>query len=78
MTEPYNYHEGYEPHNYHKGCEGCIRKTSKGCLLYQYSTPEVEKCPCMDCIVKVMCTSMCSSRITTYSNLLVGKILGVK
>ena len=48
----------------------------RGCKLYKYDTPECscsvgiprhnkndKKCPCIECIVKPICTDMCKSLI---------------
>ncbi len=48
-------------------CEGCCdynEEDNRRCLLYkslkQYKLP-MRHCPCTSCLVKVMCTTTCSS-----------------
>ena len=43
------------------GCKGCNR--SYGCALRH---PFLINCPCMDCLVKAMCSNVCKERQMYY------------
>lgn len=53
----------------HKECEGCNLKVTGMCSLRHHYISEVRKCPCINCIVKMVCVKMCSQRMTLYTNL---------
>lgn len=57
-----------------KECKGCIHKDSR-CLIWRhrFSIPDL-KCPCMDCILKMICTQICEARVEAYFKL--GEFLG--
>lgn len=55
--------------NHHKECEGCNLKVTEFCSLQNHHISEVRKCPCINCIVKMVCVKMCPQRIALYSNL---------
>lgn len=40
-----------------KRCKGC--RVNPTCLLTVKPLVYIEKCPCMDCIVKMMCVEPC-------------------
>jgi len=52
----------------YKECKGCAHK-SNGCLLWRYSPLRISECPCINCIVKMMCKEMCEPRITLYKSI---------
>jgi hypothetical protein len=47
-----------------KRCEGCWN-ISSGCLV-KYHPPIIDTCPCVICLVKVMCSRMCDARRNIY------------
>ena len=53
-------HEGY------RDCEGCSPWISNGCQLkktvYRF-------CPCVECLVKVICSKICDERVDAYDKL---------
>lgn len=48
-------------------CAGCNQKRRDVCTLF-ISTINRERCPCVKCLVKVMCQSRCEKRILAYFN----------
>jgi len=62
----------------HKGCKGCNHRLYGGCLLRLHYHVEIEKCPCLICLVKVMCKYMCTCRCLVYRKLCeLGEIDGI-
>ena len=47
-------------------CKGCNNLES--CLLIYYLSP-ISKCPCSTCLVKMICTTRCSERISLFQNI---------
>ena len=46
-------------------CQGCA---VTGCLI-QYNPKLIEKCPCCNCLVKMICQKMCRERREVYTDL---------
>jgi len=51
---------------FHKKCEGCNHKNLP-CIL-KYNHDLVSKCPCCDCLIKMVCTKMCAERVELYES----------
>jgi len=49
----------------YKECKGCAHKYN-GCLIWRYRPLKISECPCINCIVKMMCKEMCETRIIFY------------
>jgi hypothetical protein len=39
-------------------CEGCL--CNGGCSLQQFGSVAIGGCPCVDCVIKVMCNEPCN------------------
>lgn len=51
----------------HDMCKGCLVINS-ACIFVK--TRDQDKCPCIQCLVKMMCTKVCKERGTAGDNLM--------
>ena len=49
-------------------CRGCFYKHYHICLL-RFKVSLTQRCPCVKCLVKVMCENMCRDRKDLYLNI---------
>jgi hypothetical protein len=55
------------PDTVNDNCYGCITFIRESECSYSYINNENSKCPCSQCIVKVMCENMCTD-FMSYRN----------
>lgn len=53
----------------HRGCEGCIHKITDTCSIPCHYPLYIKECPCMNCILKMMCSRICELRAALYFKL---------
>jgi len=52
----------------YEGCQGCSLYFSEWCVI-RYNPKLIEKCPCRNCLVKMVCKTMCKERSRLYTDL---------
>jgi len=52
----------------HKNCEGCNLNFIKYRCLIKYDHDLISKCPCRNCLVKMVCETICEDRVKLYES----------
>lgn len=55
-------------------CDGCFKIKEQCAVLSNYKISYIQKCPCIECIIKPVCNTYCDLRAKLFHKLVVNEI----